>query len=314
MYSIGIDIGGMSVAIGIVDEKHNIIYKDSVETGATRPDTEIVADIICLIKKVMDHVGAKESDIRVIGIGAPGMLDRENGIIVRSSNINFRNTNIRALINAEINVPVYVDNDANCAALGEAVAGSTSSVDNSVMVTLGTGIGSGVILNKKIYSGFNGHAGELGHTVIVYEGEQCGCGRKGCWEQYASATALIKQTRKAVEINPYSDLAEMVDGKVENVTGRTAFDAMKAGCPVGKAVVKQYIKYLAVGICDIINIFMPQLITIGGGISKEGDILIKPLLEEVAENMYQKMAVPCGIVTASLGNDAGIIGAAALGV
>ncbi|MBQ9997468.1 MAG: ROK family protein [Clostridia bacterium] len=311
MYYIGIDIGGMSVACGITDEKFNIIYKDSVPTEAKKPGEEIVADIIGLVKKVMDKVNAKEADIKSIGIGAPGMLDRENGVIVRSSNINFRNTEIRKLINEQINVPVYVDNDANCAALGEAVSGSTKEVNNSVMITLGTGVGGGVILNKKIYSGFNGHAGELGHTVIVYDGEPCGCGRKGCWETYASVTALIRQTKKAIEENPESILAKSVDGEVN---GKTAFDAMRAGCPVGKKVVEQYIKYVAVGITDIINILMPEMIAIGGGISKEGDALIKPLIEEVTINMYKKMAVPTKIVTATLGNDAGIIGAAALGV
>ena len=311
MYYIGIDIGGMSVACGITDEKFNIIYKDSVPTEAKKPGEEIVADIIGLVKKVMDKVNAKEADIKSIGIGAPGMLDRENGVIVRSSNINFRNTEIRKLINEQINVPVYVDNDANCAALGEAVSGSTKEVNNSVMITLGTGVGGGVILNKKIYSGFNGHAGELGHTVIVYDGEPCGCGRKGCWETYASVTALIRQTKKAIEENPESILAKSVDGEVN---GKTAFDAMRAGCPVGKKVVGQYAKYVAVGITDIINILMPEMIAIGGGISKEGDALIKPLIEEVTINMYKKMAVPTKIVTATLGNDAGIIGAAALGV
>ncbi len=311
MYYIGIDIGGMSVACGITDEKFNIIYKDSVPTEAKKPGEEIVADIIGLVKKVMDKVNAKEADIKSIGIGAPGMLDRENGVIVRSSNINFRNTEIRKLINEQINVPVYVDNDANCAALGEAVSGSTKEVDNSVMITLGTGVGGGVILNKKIYSGFNGHAGELGHTVIVYDGEPCGCGRKGCWETYASVTALIRQTKKAIEENPESILAKSVDGEVN---GKTAFDAMRNNCPVGTQVVNQYIKYVAVGITDIINILMPEMIAIGGGISKEGDALIKPLIEEVTINMYKKMAVPTKIVTATLGNDAGIIGAAALGV
>ena len=311
MYYIGIDIGGMSVACGITDEKFNIIYKDSVPTEAKKPGEEIVADIIGLVKKVMDKVNAKEADIKSIGIGAPGMLDRENGVIVRSSNINFRNTEIRKLINEQINVPVYVDNDANCAALGEAVSGSTKAVDNSVMITLGTGVGGGVILNKKIYSGFNGHAGELGHTVIVYDGEPFGCGRKGCWETYASVTALIRQTKKAIEENPDSILAKSVDGEVN---GKTAFDAMRNNCPVGTEVVKQYIKYVAVGIVDIINILMPEMIAIGGGISKEGDALIKPLIEEVTINMYKKMAVPTKIVTATLGNDAGIIGAAALGV
>ncbi|MBQ3114783.1 MAG: ROK family protein [Clostridia bacterium] len=311
MYYIGIDIGGMSIACGITDEKFNIIYKDSVPTEPKRPGEEIVADIICLVKKVMDKANAKEQEVKSIGIGAPGMLDRENGVIVRSSNINFRNTNIRQLINQQINVPVYVDNDANCAALGEAVSGSTKKVDNSVMITLGTGVGGGVILNKKIYSGFNGHAGELGHTVIVYGGEPCGCGRNGCWETYASVTALIRQTKKAIEENPDSILAKSVDG---GVNGKTAFDAMRANCPVAKKVVDQYIKYVAVGIVDIINILMPEMIAIGGGISKEGDAIIKPLTEEVTINMYKKMAVPCEIVTATLGNDAGIIGAAALGV
>lgn len=310
---LGVDLGGTNIAVGLVDNNHNIIHKDSVPTLASRTDKEVVADIAKLCKKVLADANTDVSKVKWIGIGSPGTPDAAEGKIIYTNNLNMRNTPVRAWIQEEIDLPVYIENDANCAALGEAYAGATKGIDTSLMITIGTGIGGGIIINKKIYSGFNYAGGELGHIVICMDGKQCTCGRKGCWEAYGSANALKEQTAEAVKNNPESLLAKMVDNNIENITGKTAFDAMRADCPIGKAVVEQYIKYFATGLVDMINIFQPEVLVIGGGVSKEGDYLLNPLKEIINANVYSRDIPQTQIRVAQLGNDAGIIGAAALG-
>lgn len=311
---LGIDLGGTNIAVGLVDDKFNIIHKDSIPTNADREDKAIVKDMAYLCKKVLQDSGTDVKDVKWIGVGSPGTCDVENGILIYTNNIPFRNTPIRKWIQEEIDLPVYINNDANCAALGEAYAGATKDVQNSIMITIGTGLGGGIIINKKIYSGFNGSGGELGHTCIMVDGEECSCGRKGCWEAYGSATALKAQTVRAAMAHPESHLYKMLDGKAENVSGKTAFDAMREGCPVGAAVVDQYIHYFATGIVNMINIFQPDILVIGGGVCKEGDYLLKPLMKYVNEERYSRDIPQTQIKVAELGNDAGIIGAAALGM
>ena len=313
---IGVDIGGTNLVAGLVDNNYNLVCKESTPSLSERPDTEIIADIVMLCKRIMDKNNLTEKDIESIGVGVPGCFDSEAGVVIYCANINFHNTPMRELIQKEINVPVFLGNDADCAALGEAYAGATKEVTESVMITIGTGIGGGIIINKKIYSGFNHIGGELGHTVIVCDGEQCGCGRKGCWEAYGSATALIRQTKDAIKANPDSMIAKMVDGDLEKVGGKTAFDAMRNGCPVGTAVVDQYVKYFATGLINIINIFQPERIVIGGGVSKEGQPFIDAIMKHVNAERYGKdNELPkTTLHTAVLGNDAGVIGAAVLGL
>ena len=314
MYYLGIDLGGTNIAAGLVDENFNIVHKDSIPTNAQgRDDRAIVKDMVYICKKILKDTDTDVSEVKWIGVGSPGTCDIKNGNIIYSNNIPFRNTPIRKWIQEELDLPVYIDNDANCAALGEAYAGATKDAEHSVMITIGTGLGGGVIINRKIYSGFNSSGGELGHTVIVFDGEKCSCGRKGCWEAYGSANALKSQTYKAVMENPESILYNMCEGKAENISGKTSFDAMRAGCPVGKAVVDQYIKYFAVGIVNMINIFQPEILVIGGGVSKEGDYIIKPLMKYIEAERFSRDVPQTEIRTAQLGNDAGIIGAAALG-
>ena len=219
---------------------------------------------------------------------------------------------MRALFGKFLNKPLYVENDANAAAFGEVLAGAGKGYKNVVVVTLGTGVGGGIIIEGKIYTGFNFCGAELGHTVIEYNGRQCACGRKGCFEAYSSATGLVRMTAQASEFNPDSILTHMIrqDGKV---SARTAYNAMKQGDPVGKAVTEQYIKYLSCGIANAINIFQPDILCIGGGVCNEGDTLLVPLRAAVAEQIYSKnSAKNTEIVICSLGNDAGIIGAAML--
>lgn len=313
---IGVDIGGTNLVAGLVDDKFKIICKESTPSLSDRPDTEIVGDIVMLCKRVMEKNNLTEKDVESIGIGVPGCFDQEKGVVIYCANINLLNTPVREIIQMEINVPIYIGNDADCAALGEAYAGATKNAGDSIMITIGTGIGGGIIINKKIYNGFNHIGGELGHMVIVHGGETCGCGRKGCWETYGSATGLIRQTKEAIKSNPDSKLANMVNGDLSKVDGKTAFDAMRDGCPVGTQVVDKYIEYFSAGLINIINIFQPEMIVIGGGISKEGKPLIDAIMKHVNAERYGKNnELPkTTLHTAVLGNDAGVIGAAVLGI
>ena len=314
MYTIGVDLGGTNIAAGLVDENYKIVLKHSIPTVAGATAREIVRDIGGLCWQLINAQALSLADIGWIGVGVPGAVDDKAGIVHFCNNINMNEDPVSAWLAQEgLTVPIRLGNDANCAALGEAYAGAAGDVDSSVMVTLGTGVGGGIIIDKKIYQGFNGAAGEIGHTVIAMDGERCSCGRNGCWEAYASATALARQTYLAALEQPDSTLGKMVDGKPENCNGKTAFDAMRLGCPVGKAVVDRYITYLAAGIVDMINIFQPNAVVIGGGISKEGQTLLDLLDPIVEGERYQADIPQTQLRIAALGNDAGIIGAAMLG-
>ncbi|MDQ2087616.1 ROK family protein [Herbivorax sp. ANBcel31] len=316
MYFVGIDLGGTNIASGLVSsDGGTIICKDSVPTQKERPYQEIIKDMAMLTSEVIKKSGVSMDEIKSIGIGSPGTPDCKNGIIVYNNNLNFRNVPIRKEMQEYLDLPVFVDNDANCAALAESVAGAAKGTKCSVTITLGTGIGSGIIIDGKAYSGFNYAGAEIGHTVIEMDGEQCTCGRKGCWETYAAATALIRQTKKAAEQNPDSIINKLVDGDMYKVDAKTAFDAAKLGDKTGKMVVERYIRYIAEGIINVINIFMPEVLVIGGGVCKEGDYLLDPLKDIVKKGVYSQEGLPqTQIKTAQMGNAAGIVGAAMLGM
>lgn len=315
MYYVGIDLGGTNIAAGVLGENLEIIKKGSVPTGNTRHYSAIIKDMAMLVMKLLKEIGISYDEVDCIGIGGPGTCDRENGILLYSNNIYFDDVPMRSEMQKYLPLPVYLENDANCAALGESMAGAAKDVPDSITVTLGTGVGGGIILNNKIYTGFNGMAGEIGHLILRHKGELCTCGRKGCWEAYASATALIRQTRKAVQKHPESLINQLIDGDLSKIDAKTAFDAMRQGDEVGKKIVNKYILYLSEGITDLINIFQPSRIVLGGGISKEGDTLLIPLREIAKKSTYygEGNLPHTQIVKARLGNDAGIIGAAMLG-
>ncbi|HHV30591.1 ROK family protein [Acetivibrio mesophilus] len=314
MYYIGIDLGGTNIAIGLVNEEGKILHKDSVPTLRERPYQEIIKDMAMLTQKVIKDAGVSVDQVKNIGVGSPGTPNCKDGILVYNNNLNFRNVPIRSEMQKYIDLPVYLDNDANCAALAESVAGAAKGAKISVTITLGTGIGGGVVIDGKTYSGFNYAGGELGHTVLMVDGEACSCGRMGCWEAYASATALIRQTKKAAQENPESLINKLVEGDLSKIDAKTAFDAAKQGDKTGEMVVQQYIKYIAEGLINMINIFMPEVLVIGGGICKEGEYLLKPLRELIRQGVYSKEDIPQTVLkTAEMGNDAGIIGAAMLG-
>lgn len=306
---IGIDLGGTNIKGGIIEENGNIIYKDMIPTNAGRDYKEIVKDIAGLINKMLSDASVDISNIKSIGIGAPGTCNAKEGIIICASNIGFDNVPICEELGKYFAVPVFVENDANCAALGEYNV-LDEDVDNIVFITLGTGVGGGIIINKKLYTGKNGTAAEVGHMVVMEDGEQCNCGYSGCWERYASVTALINQTKEYIKANPESELAKA--GK-EKVSGRTAFDLAKMGDEGSLEVVRTWIKHVATGIISIINLLQPEFLIIGGAISKEGDYLLNPIKEYQKNNTYSKIAGSTRIITASLGNDAGLIGSAFLG-
>ena len=311
MYYVGIDLGGTNIAVAIVNKEGEILKKTSVPARAERPFEEIFADMADCIRKLMAETGIRESEIDSIGIGTPGCIDTEKGILIFAGNFKYgKMVDYRALMAKHFDLPVYIGNDANVAALAEAKVGAAKGVKNAIMITLGTGVGGGIIIDGKIFEGAYSAAGELGHIVLISNGEPCSCGRKGCWEAYASVTALVRQTKAAMQANPDSIMNKTA---LEQVSGRTAFDAAKKGDKAALEVVDQYEEYIAEGLADMINIFSPEILVVGGGISKEGEYLLEPIRKKIKGQVFGDGLLPeRKIVAAALGNDAGLIGAALL--
>ena len=312
-YCVGIDLGGTNIAVGVVNENYEIVARASAKTNCPRPAGEILADMAAVARKAVENAGLTMEDIQWVGVGAPGSVNQDTGDIIYSNNLDFHNVPMRKILGEDLGIQVYVENDANAAAYGEFVAGAAKGVRNALMITLGTGVGGGIIIDHKIYSGTNHAAGELGHMVVEKGGWDCTCGRKGCIEAYASATGLIRMTREAMEVHPDSKLWQIA-GSLDKVNGKTAFDGLRQGDPAGKEVVEKYIAYLGCGLANYVNIFQPEILVIGGGICKEGETLLAPLREILDQETYMvKEEDKCKLMTAQLGNDAGIIGAAFLG-
>ena len=318
MYILGIDLGGTNIAIGLCNEKLEIIDKGSVPTRAEREAEEIVRDMAALCSTLVERNNLTAKDILRVGIAAPGSIDDVNGIVEYSNNIKMENFPIVEIFKKYFPAErVYIANDANAAALAEDLAGAAKGANVSLMLTLGTGVGGGVIMNHKIYAGSANSGGtELGHTVICAGGRQCSCGRRGCLEAYASATALTKMTKEKMEELSLkgipSKLFEVAE-KEGKVSARTAFDAMRLGDDYAKKIVDDYIFYLAEGVTNMINIFQPDILTIGGGVCNEKDYLMVPLLRHVEREQYTRdNKNKTKVMIAALKNDAGIIGAAGL--
>ncbi len=319
MYRIGIDLGGTNIAVGIVNEKFEIAAQGSTPTLVGRPSEEIVDDIAALCKSLCKELGVEESAVDSLGIASPGIVDDESGMVIYANNLGFRHFPILPLLHERLAIKeMHIENDANAAAWGEAIAGAAKGSKSSVMITLGTGVGGGIIDSGKVFKGFNSAAGELGHIVIEVDGRPCTCGRKGCWEAYSSATGLINMTKEKLDECAASGRTTSMTEQVAQrgkVNGRTAFDGHRAGDAAAIEVVDKYIKYLASGIASMINIFQPEVLSIGGGISNEGDYLLDLLIPEVRKQTYGTGLVPATeIRIAQLRNDAGIIGAAVLGM
>ena len=314
MVRLGIDLGGTNIAAGVVNEQNEIIGTGSVKTNAPRPAEEIADSMreACLL--ALGEARLTLDDVSSVGVGTPGAVN-EDGVVEFSSNLGFHDTPLRDLVAKRLEKPTFIENDANCAALGEQIAGCGGGVPNFVAVTLGTGVGGGIILDGKLLTGVNGAAGEIGHMSVVLDGIPCPCGRNGCFEQYASATALVRQTREAMEQDreKTSLLWTLAEGDPANVDGLLLFTAAHEGDARALEVLDRFTTYLATGVADLVNIFQPDVLCIGGGISKQGDFLIVPLTKKVEELRYTKHSKKqTKICAATLGNDAGIIGAALL--
>ena len=313
MYKLGIDLGGTNIVAGVVDENYKIIATAKRKTNCPRLAMEIVDDMAAVALEAVEKAGLRVEDIDSAGVGSPGSINPTEGIVVYSNNLGFFDLPLASLLKEKTGMDFYLDNDANAAAYGELIAGAGKGVKDFVMITLGTGVGGGAIIDGKMLTGSNYAGAELGHTVIDINGQMCSCGRQGCFEAYASATALIRQTKQAMIKYPDSIMWKIVDGNIDAVNGLTAFDAYRQDDVAGKMVVDKYIYYLSVGISNMINIFQPKILCIGGGISKEGETITVPLQKIVDGENYARLMNPKTVVKAAeLGNDAGIIGAAYL--
>ncbi len=312
-YRIGVDLGGTNIVAGIVDENNSIVAKAETPTNTPRSADAIFDDIAKVCFEALEKAGATMDDVISVGVGTPGSVNKDNGNIEFANNLGFDNVPAKQMLEERLHKNVYLDNDANCAALGEAVAGCGNGVKDFVAITLGTGVGSGIIVGGKLVVGKNFAAGEMGHHVIVFGGIRCNCGRRGCWEKYASATALIAQTKEAMEADPSTVMWELVGGDISKVSGRTAFDGERRGDALAKEVVEQYIAYVACGVANIVNTFQPEVVCVGGGIANEGENLLARVRTIVESDRYSKHAkVQTKILKAQLGNNAGVIGAALL--
>ena len=319
MYRIGIDLGGTNIAAGIVNSDFKIIAKASVPTVVTEGADRVANDIANLCKKITADNGIEMSEIESIGVASPGIANSRDGVVEYANNLPFKKFPICPLISSLTGVEsVHVENDANAAAWGEAIAGAAKGTANSIMITLGTGVGGGIIIDHKVYSGFNFAGAELGHIVIEQNGKQCSCGRKGCWEAYSSPTGLINMTKDKIEECEKAGVHTLMSDIAKEhgkVSGRTAFMAMNKGDKAAKEVIDTYISYLATGLANIVNIFQPEVVSIGGGISNEGQVLIDMLDPLIKAETYGGGVVKATeLRIAELGNDAGIVGAATLGM
>lgn len=312
-YHLGIDLGGTNIAVGIVDDNFNIVARANRKTNAPRDINLIIDDMAGTCVDACNNLGVSMDDVASFGVGAPGAVDTVNGTVSASHNIGLFGENLVDMLYSRTGKRFYIENDANAAAYGEFLAGAGKGTKHFVAITLGTGVGGGMIVDGKIFTGGNFVGGELGHHVIVANGEQCSCGRKGCYEAYASATALIRQTKQKMLNNRESIMWKLVDGDIEKVNGKLCFDAADMGDTAAKEVVDMYRYYVAVGACNIANILQPECIGIGGGISAQKENLVAPIRAFIEDEIYSKGVLPpCKVLAAELGNDAGIIGAAML--
>lgn len=315
MKYVGVDIGGTNLKAGLADENGQLLAVQKMKVASITDQQSLAWTIVAMTQELAKSAGVPLDKIASVGVGVPGTVEIRSGSIGYTCNLPLRNVPLRKLFHHYLSIPLYIENDANCAALAEYYVGAGRDSKRFVTITLGTGVGAGIIHNGKIYHGANGMAGEVGHTVIERNGLPCPCGRHGCWEQYASASALKRMTVEAVAAHPDSILARVVAENDGHVSGQSAFIAARQGDPVGQRICDEYVGYLACGIVNVVNVFQPDALAIGGGVSNEAD---EQLLLPV-QRCVERESIPCAknrrtrIVKAELGNQAGIIGAALLG-
>ncbi len=309
-YYVGIDLGGTFIKGGIVDDLGNILCEDKTPTESEKGADKVAENIANLAKSLLERAGLTAKDAKGLGMGVPGMIDSKAGNVIYSNNLAWKDFRIGERVSSLTGLRVKIANDANVAALGEVKFGAAKAYEDVIMLTLGTGVGGGIVVDGKLIEGNQGAGAELGHMVVEKDGELCTCGRKGCLEAYASATAIIRETKRAMEAHEDSKLWEI--GSLDEVTGKTAFD-YKDSDPYAKAVVDRYVEMLACGITNFANVFRPQAVLLGGGVCAQGEALVKPLQALVDKEIFAgKLGPAVPIIIAELGNSAGLLGAAAL--
>lgn len=313
-YRIGIDLGGTNIKSGVIDERNHICAYDTRPTNAKRPLEDIAADMAASAAAAAAQMGLGMEAFPCLGVGTPGSVQRATGRVMHAGNLYWDDAPLREALQRHVSVPVFVGNDANCAVAGETVAGAAKDYANVLLLTLGTGVGGGLILDGKLFSGGDGLGAEIGHFPLVFEGVPCTCGLEGCLEAYASVAALIRQTREAMAAHPESAMHALAKERGV-VNGRTAFDCAKQGDEAALGVVERYIAYITAGVGGCVSIFRPDIVLIGGAISNEGAYLLDPINEKLPRYVFGAAynGVP-PVRKALLGNDAGIIGAAYLDV
>ena len=314
MYRIGIDLGGTNIVAGLVDENRRIVDKCSIRTEAPRPIEDLCADMAELVNMLLDRNNLRFSELICVGVGVPGTANQSNGHLEDANNLGYEDVPFLEMLQEKLPVSVYFENDANAAAWGEYTSGNYTD-DSFIMMTVGTGIGGGIILNGKLWAGINGAAAEFGHMTIRHDGCPCNCGRRGCFEALASANALISQAQDRMREHPESILWSICGGDAGKVEAKTVFECAAAGDRIAAETLDQYLCYLAEGVANIVNIFQPAVVCIGGGVSRAGERLLVPLREKVSKLIYSKNADRNTVITlATLDNDSGILGAALLGI
>lgn len=309
-YYVGIDLGGTFIKGGIVDDLGNILTSQKVPTQREMGEERVADNIASLVLSLLEEIRLSKDEVEGIGLGVPGMIDSKRGVVVYSNNLPWKDVPLGEMLYKRTSLPVKMANDANVAALGETKFGGAKDYENVVMITLGTGVGGGIVIDGKLFEGNESAGAEMGHQVILAKGEPCTCGRRGCFEAYSSATALIRDTKRAMEQHPDSKMWEI--GSIDEVTGITPFAYQDKDC-YAKEVIDNYIYMLATGIVNIANVFRPEAVLLGGGVCAQGDALILPLKKIVEEEIYAgKIGPKVEIVKATLENSAGIVGAAAL--
>ena len=312
-YCIGVDLGGTNIAVGLVDlNKKCIVDKASIKTNAPRSCRSISEDIADLCRQLCDRNHIKMKELSWIGIATPGVV--KEGVVVAASNLGWQNEPFADIARELTGCKTFVANDANAAAYAEAIWGSGAGEASLIAITLGTGVGGGIVIDGKIWEGINGFAAELGHMVVEVDGRQCGCGQRGCLEAYCSATALVKETKRIMQQYPDSLMWRLCDGNIDKVSGVTPFRAQKEGDFAACQVISDYVKYLAIGVANVVNMFQPAVVCIGGGISGEGENLMKPLRDRIKRISFGTDNARIRVEAAKYRNDAGIIGAALLGM
>ncbi|KYH29062.1 MULTISPECIES: ROK family protein [Clostridium] len=308
-YVIGIDLGGTKISGAVADFDGNIVSQYTIPTKAEEGEEAVLQRIILVIEKVIEESKVAKDKIVTIGIGSPGPLDAKEGKIITTPNLPFRNFNLVKPLKDKFNIPVYLDNDANVAAMGEYIFGAGKGTSNMIFVTVSTGIGGGAILNGKIYRGNTSNALEIGHMTLEKDGPRCNCGNYGCAEALASGTAIGRLAKEEIAKGVKTSLTTY-----ENVTSYEVFKEAEKGDAVAKAVLDKALNYLGICIANIIVSFDPEMVIIGGGVSKGGDIVFKKVQEVVNKRCFKSMAESTKIVPAGLGTNAGLMGAVALAI